>query len=69
MSGRSEIVVEPTPPSSWTRVTRLLMAKYGQLTCRHFYRLVKRRDAMFLKCDFCDAETEGFQIGPPRGWQ
>lgn len=56
-------------PGRWGRVTQLVMRKYGQLTCRHFYRLVQLRGSMFLKCDFCDAESESFAIGPARGGQ
>lgn len=47
------------------RLRRLLLAKLGQRTCRHFYRLVTFRGRMFLRCDYCPAETEGFQVYTP----
>jgi hypothetical protein len=48
-----------------SRIKRLLMAKFGQRSCKHFFRIVHYRGRMFLRCDYCPAETEGFQVYQP----
>jgi hypothetical protein len=45
---------------------RLVLAKLGQLTCRHAYVLIAQRHRLFLRCPICGAESEGFQLGVPK---
>jgi hypothetical protein len=49
-------------PASSEPVVRVALKKLGQLTCRHFYRVIKARSRMFLKCDRCDRETVGIVV-------
>jgi hypothetical protein len=44
---------------------RLLLKKLGQRACAHFFRIVAFRGRLFLRCDYCQAETEGFEIYRP----
>jgi len=50
------------PPGTFKR---LLLRKFGARHCDHFFRVVVFRGRMFLKCDHCIAETEGFRIYQP----
>lgn len=49
----------PTPTQ---RLVELLIAKFGSLKCRHSYSLVMDGSRMFLRCDSCGTETEGFKV-------
>lgn len=46
-------------------MVRLALVKIGQATCRHAYVLVPFRGRMFLRCDCCGRETEGFIVYTP----
>jgi hypothetical protein len=44
---------------------RLWLRKVGPRPCVHVFQIVIFRDRMFLKCDYCPAETEPFRIHAP----
>lgn len=50
------------PATDRDPIVRLALKKLGQLTCRHFYRLMRRRDRLFLRCDYCQRETVGIIV-------
>lgn len=49
-------------PSPSQRLMELLVARFGSLKCRHTYVLVIKGGRMFLRCDRCPHETEGFRV-------
>lgn len=55
--------IVPPSPGPGARLKELLVEKFGSLTCRHrALGLVILRERMFLRCDDCGFETEGFTV-------
>jgi hypothetical protein len=50
-------------------LVRLVLKKLGLSMCRHSFRLVQQRATdtrparLFLQCDACGAESQGFTLG------
>jgi len=63
-----EIETAPTPLQ---RVRELLIAKFGSLRCRHrSWSVVIAKDRLYLRCNCCGAETEGFKVaGREETWE
>ena len=57
----------PTEPTAGDRLKELLIAKWGSLKCDHSYVLMLRKGRMFLQCDSCGLQTEGFSVASPGG--
>lgn len=58
-------MITPAPTPS-QRLKELLIAKFGSLKCRHTYVLMLHQGRMFLRCDSCGTETEGFRVATER---
>lgn len=64
------ITLTPTPgpwrvtpaPTPSQRLVELLVSKFGSLKCRHTYVLMIHQSRMFLRCDQCGLESEGFRV-------
>jgi hypothetical protein len=46
-----------------TNLVQLALKKLGMLMCRHAFVLVQHRSRLFLRCDSCGAESQGFTVG------
>lgn len=59
-----EFAITPAP-AAHERLKELLIEKFGSLRCRHDYRLMSLRGALWLECFDCGARTEGFRVYTP----